>query len=121
MRTAGRGPSLRVASFWIRPVYSLLYVFQCAPAIVNGLDLAVAINLVPVLSANWTNSPASLAAYSLHRERQKNVLPQNISQFQPAALVETDLGLTVVDLQLSMHPSSGWHGRPVKQVETRFE
>src|SRR5690242_10829381 len=66
-----------------------LQVSQPGPPVIHRFLVAVALDLVPVLPANRTDSFAVLAAYALHRQLQDNLLAHHVGQFQPLALVET--------------------------------
>jgi hypothetical protein len=53
--------------------------------------------LVPVPTADWTNSLADFAAKAVHGEQKNYLLLENIFQLDPGALVERDFGFSRID------------------------
>src|ERR1035438_2308219 len=98
VRAAGACPLMGVSTFGIRHIststnlvqmlpcarasqYSEFQIKERAPAIVHR-GFTIARGLVPVPAANGANSFTGLATHPLHRQRQQDLLPEDVLQFQ---------------------------------------
>src|ERR1039457_3417555 len=73
-------------------------ITERAPAIVHR-RFTIARRLVPVLAATGADSFTGLAAHPLHRQRQQNLLAEDVLQLQ-AVLVKSNFRFARVDLDL---------------------
>jgi hypothetical protein len=107
---------LNFVSLGLRPcLQATAQVAQCRPPVIDKLFGTGAVHNVPVLAALRTNAGAILAANLVHRQREQNVLAQDIAQFDPWAVVKPNLALPVVDRDFMGQRL--FRSRPVKQVE----
>jgi hypothetical protein len=68
-------------------------VFQRRPARIFRRFGAIALFLIQIAPAMWAQTFAVLAADRLQRQRQQDLLPQNVFKEQTFSLIITDLGL----------------------------
>src|SRR5439155_5380245 len=94
-------------------------IFHRSPAIVRRLDMALARDLIAVSATNRTDPFAFLAAHSLHRQRQQDLLFDYIGELETQTLVKANFSLTLVDLDLVRLQVV--ERRTIKQVETYFQ
>src|ERR1035437_4404446 len=92
-------------------------IAERAPAIVH-FGFTIARGLVPVLATTGADSSTGLAAHPLHRQRQQDLLPEDILQFQ-AVFVKSNFRFARVDLDLFLFGNI--RGGPVIQIEFSFQ
>src|ERR1019366_3839224 len=134
VRAAGARPLMGVSTFGIRHIststnlvqllpfarasqYSEFQITKRAPAIVHR-GFTIARGLVPVLAATGADSFAGLATHPLHRQRQQDLLPEDVLQLQ-AVLVKSNFRFASVDLDLFLFRDI--RGGPVVQIESSLQ
>jgi hypothetical protein len=100
---------------------SSLQFLQFRPALIYSSNPTLAVNHVSILAADRADAQATLAANPLHRQREQNVLSQNIRQLEAGAFVKGDLAFALVDLYL-LGSVTHVHlrRRAVEQIKIRF-
>src|SRR3977135_2715260 len=71
---------------------------------------------IAVLAADRTDSAATLRADRMHGHRQNDVLPKDIIELQPAAVIKADFGFPLMQLHLFGRPARRYL-RAIKQVQ----
>src|SRR5258708_5030378 len=74
---------------------------------------------IRVQAEHGTDIAAIFAADPLQRQREQNILPQNIFQLEAASLIEGDLGFPFVDLDFITKVR--FQRGPVEEIEIRID
>src|SRR5271165_4252034 len=80
------------------------------------MSFAMAIGFIAIVSAQRTDTLAFFAADALHRELQKNLLPQNIFQFETGKFIKSHFRFALVDGNF-ISTGRGGFCRPIEKVE----